>query len=854
MMETLAATWLSDAPADQSAHAVAAGPIGADTVALSQPGFGDPSAGGAGAATIPLGLEEPADGGRKGLASIADSDADFLSAVAKASAGQPELPEAIPPTLGGYTVQKALGRGGMGTVYLARQLSLGRDVALKVMAPEWARDPAHVARFTREAYAAAQLVHHNIVQIYDFGADKGVHYFSMEYVEGQTLADQIRTDGTIAPEVAVSQILQAARGLKVAHDHGMIHRDVKPENLMLNRYGVIKVADLGLVRFAGSGDVAAVAPADGASSGVPAIEPESLESLPNITRVRVAMGTPAYMAPEQARDAANVGHRADIYSLGCTLYALVTGRPPFQGKTALEVITKHQVEPVTPPDAVVAEIPRALSDIILKMVAKNPDERYQTIDEVITAFEGFLKTEKSAPRPDEAQLLEQCVQALDSSPSARLGKWVSLGFVLACGAGIVWALVAGQSGLAGLVLGTLLFTPLFYAIKAAGTRQAPLYLKVRQVLLDCGPSERAALAIGFVVLLLLLFATNWLWFCATVALLSFLLASAGALLINRNRARERREPVEAIQNMLKSMRLRGLDEETLRRFLAERCGPRWDAVRNALFGYEEHLVALEQWGRAEWQRARPKLARWREAALAWIEPRLQARHDARARLYLQQVEEESLKAQGKSFFEARRQARRVADALVTQAKELHTATLKSSRALIESLASDQSRQRMFQKLRAAAEEPERLLGSMERGLLARRSEESLTSLLGPRTRFIAGVVLIFGYVIWLFQNSAQTADRPTEPLWLPLVPSLVAGVIRDANSAIAGLILIASVLVPGWRISLVLIPAAAVALLGTTLGIPASLSLAGASALAALGFFLARPRAAASAASEELGS
>ena len=151
---------------------------------------------------------------------------------------------------------------------------------------------------------------------------------------------------------------------------------------------------------------------------------------------------------------------------------------------------------------------------------------------------------------------------------------------------------------------------------------------------------------------------------------------------------------------------------------------------------------------------------------------------------------------------------------------------------------------MFQKLRAAARHPDQLLNSMERGLLARRSAESLELLIGPRTRFIAGVVILLGFLIWMYQNSVESADSPLKPLWLPLVPSLLTGVIRDANAAVAGLMLTASALVPGWRISLVVIPAAAVALLGTTFGLPGSLSLAAAQALAALGLFLGRVRGA----------
>src|SRR5262249_2066622 len=148
----------------------------------------------------------------------------------------------------GYRIERELGRGGMGAVYLALQLSLDRPVALKVMSKRWAHDPVFVARFTREAYAAAQLSHPNIVQIPDIGEVDGARFFSMEYVRGQSLAEVLRKNGKLDPETAVGYVLQAARGLKHAHSRGMIHRDIKPDNLLLDEQGLVKVADLGLVK------------------------------------------------------------------------------------------------------------------------------------------------------------------------------------------------------------------------------------------------------------------------------------------------------------------------------------------------------------------------------------------------------------------------------------------------------------------------------------------------------------------------------------------------------------------------------------------------------------------------------
>jgi len=257
----------------------------------------------------------------------------------------PRQAGAISRRLGGYEILRKLGEGGMGSVYLARQLSLDRNVAVKVLRPGLSQDPAFIARFTREAYAAAQLSHHNIVQIHDIGQNESVHFFSMEFVEGQTLAALVQQSGHVEAETAVALVLQAARGLKFAHDRAMVHRDVKPENLLIDDAGLVKVADLGLVKRRGSSDVAAA--------------PSALSAAADASRTaaNLSMGTPAYMAPEQARDAAAADARADIYSLGCTLYALLTGRPPFVGASAAEVIAKHAREPVTPPGVLVKACP-----------------------------------------------------------------------------------------------------------------------------------------------------------------------------------------------------------------------------------------------------------------------------------------------------------------------------------------------------------------------------------------------------------------------------------------------------------------------------------------------------------------
>src|SRR5262249_47771670 len=215
----------------------------------------------------------------------------------------------------------------------------------------------------------------------DIGEVDGAGFVSMEYAPGPCRPDVVRKAGKLDPETAVGYVLQAARGLKHAHDRGMIHRDVKPDNLLLDENGLVKVADLGLVKT-------------GNMSETP-LRPRSRPDISSdadlhLTGARIALGTPAYMSPEQCRDAAAVDHRADIYSLGCTLYVLVTGRPPFDGTTAMELMTKQAYDPLVPPEQIVSRVPKEVSAVIQRMMAKNADDRFQTMGEVIRTLEAWL--------------------------------------------------------------------------------------------------------------------------------------------------------------------------------------------------------------------------------------------------------------------------------------------------------------------------------------------------------------------------------------------------------------------------------------------------------------------------------
>jgi serine/threonine protein kinase len=258
-------------------------------------------------------------------------------------------------TLGGrYRVEGELGRGGMAKVYRGTDNVLGRPVAVKVLSPQYAQDANFVTRFRREAQAAARLNHPNLVQVYDTGSDDGVHYIVMEYVEAKTLADYLTGGGRIMPERAVELAEAVCDALSVAHAQGVIHRDVKPANIMVTRDGHVKVTDFGIARVTTN---------------------ETVE------QTAAVLGTASYLSPEQAQGGA-IDQRSDLYSLGCVLFEMLTGRPPFTADSPVAVASKHVLEQPIPPSRLNPDISPQLDAVAMRALAKNPDNRYQSAAEM----------------------------------------------------------------------------------------------------------------------------------------------------------------------------------------------------------------------------------------------------------------------------------------------------------------------------------------------------------------------------------------------------------------------------------------------------------------------------------------
>lgn len=280
-------------------------------------------------------------------------------------------------TLGHYQIVRKLAEGGMGVVYEAIQTKLDRKVALKVLTNNLSDRPEFLKRFEREAKAAAALNHSNLVQVYDFGEASGRHYLVMEFIEGEDLAQHIQHYGKMNIPDGLNAIEQAAHALKAACAKSIIHRDIKPSNLMLTRDGIVKVSDLGLAKI--------------------------LTENTEVTATGVGMGSPHFIAPEQADDSRNVDHRVDIYALGITLLYLLTGKKPFDGSSPFSVVLAHVNKPLPSGRDLGTDLPESVEWLINRMAAKKPEHRYQDyqslIDDIKRVREGEGIAAPIAPTP-----------------------------------------------------------------------------------------------------------------------------------------------------------------------------------------------------------------------------------------------------------------------------------------------------------------------------------------------------------------------------------------------------------------------------------------------------------------------
>ena len=287
--------------------------------------------------------------------------------------------------IGNYRILETLGQGGMGVVLKAQHMRMDRLVAIKVLRSNAMQSPVAIKRFQQEVRAAARLSHPNIVTAFDADEVNGVHFLVMEYVNGRSLSDLLVERGKLSFKDALDYVLQTARGLEYAHSEGVIHRDIKPGNLLLDKRGTVKILDMGLA------SMHEVAGAE--SSGMQAGEYVTMENQ--------LLGTYDYMPPEQAEDARSVDCRADIYALGCTMFRLLTGRTPYRGETTIKKILAHRDQPIPSIRELRPDVPIELDKLFQRMVAKRPTERYASMTEVIRQLEAMLSGRARPTLSDE---------------------------------------------------------------------------------------------------------------------------------------------------------------------------------------------------------------------------------------------------------------------------------------------------------------------------------------------------------------------------------------------------------------------------------------------------------------------
>jgi len=755
--------------------------------------------------------------------------ADHLRAVQGSPTQSEHLAEdsgSLPDRLGGYRILRLLGRGAMGAVYEAKQVSLDRLVAVKTIRGRLAENPSSLARFTREAYAAAQLTHHNVVQIYDFGEDAGRHFFSMEWIRGGPLDYLIREKGTLEPRMAVSYTLQAARGLQFAHRHGMVHRDVKPANLLLTDDGVIKVADLGLVKIPDHGETD---PEQG-SDPMP-----DLSSGTQVTMQGTAVGTPAYMAPEQSLDAAAVDHRADIYSLGCTLFFMLAGRPPFEGTVVSEVTMQHaKAQPPSLID-INRRVPDGLQQIVSKAMAKRPDQRYESLVEMIHDLEthlGITSEGTFAPSSQQADTWEDIAKRYsDAAPLVNLST-VFLMSLVAVATGLTAVLLVAGAGLAWIMMGpsVLVVTLLSTMLLASRLGGSVVIDHLRRWLgsWSIGNWLLSAMGLAACCLIGLL---GGLW--PGLVLGTLLGAVAGAIYhhcVVLPGWKAQQESRDAAEHFIRDLRIDGTDEDGLRLFAARYAGKGWQRLYEALFGYDSLCKMRETLHDDPSFTGSVKSSSMRDRICLALQRKAVANRKARDHQRLARIEERGLEQEGLSADEARDRAWQIAAAVMENAKVSTEPTLSADQ------ASMLKRQRMKQMLADARSgkyrtKPDRLA--------------PIRFALSGQTRFVVGCLLLSIFALWgnqegvfddfkqidalnsvrsgqldldefgtAFQGAAASVAEPDSKT------GLLGEQVHGWSIGIAGLLLVCSGFVSGWRMTPFAVVATVVILFGPLLGVP----------------------------------
>jgi hypothetical protein len=771
-------------------------------------------------------------------------------------------------------------------VFKARTLSLLERRAFKLMSAERVGDPVFRALFAREAFAAAQAADFHLVELREVGHSRNRDYAAMEWIEGVTLAEILERRGRVDPRQAAAWVLQAARGLRTAHALGLIHRDVKPGNIWIDREGRVKVDDLGLevtpsvaaairarelasARSPGRRRSPSRTPAGSEDAGVRRSPDQPSGSSPGAmggmeedsrsTRrggqaksVGTAVGSPLYVAPELIDDPLTSDGRADLYALGGVFYHLVTGRPPFPGATAAELIEQHRTAEPVPPAVLVPGLPDGLDAILATMLRKRPVERYPSalvVIEVLERWLGLPASRLAAADQAAAKAVRLASQALEAASSHRL-RGMILRIVAA-----IWLTSLGVLTLLGLfrpalviaVLGLL--TASLGALKAGWTGRSEVARLVTELVLGEGLRRWLFLLLAVLAAGAALGAGTLIF----VFLAAGVLAAIDEIFVARPGAAEARAAAEEPRRRFRELRACGWDELWLASILLEHGGESSDQLGEALLGRRDWRLARARLGRQLGVaiRAEPALGVLRQAVVEGLEARLRRRRDRRAGELIRQAQEALLESEGVNLLTARRRARRIARACTAAAAFWREHDRDPGWAMA---GSTQPPLTLLDRLRLAEEDPESSLEQIPppRRLLRDSLSAAASALFGPTPRAIAGGALVVGFAIWVseqgivapgqFQELTKAArialersdpsallgpaaavfaewrraDAALELPWLP--PVLVEG-LNAANLGLAGCWLLLSSLGSGGIAAICGWAAAAITLYGARWGL-----------------------------------
>jgi hypothetical protein len=631
---------------------------------------------------------------------------------------------------------------------------------------------------------------------------------------------------------------------------------------MLNDQGVVKVADLGLVKVAAEpaepkGTAAAVAEN--------AIDTGAMTS--EVTLARTTMGTAAYIAPEQITDAHNVDHRADIYSLGCTFFVLLTGRPPFEGKNVLEVIKRHQHEPVPRPDEIDPDVPAELGEVVAKMTAKKPQDRYANLDDAIKNLEEFLARGDGGtlkPRPEHQQEVKLGLEAFNGSSWRMIRRLVGPLFYALCVLLFLGALLTGHWVTAGGVVVYAVATFGCYLILRGALEDDYLFNRLRALVVQSRRSDRLTWCIGAGVLLIAILVLRLLVPFIFAVVLGIGAAVAFYAVVDRLLASQRVEALERVRRALMDLRARGVDEEEIRKLVIDHCHTDWEEFIECLFGYELKMTIRRRREEAGEETGR-SFGRWRDPLIRWADRRLVLRQQQRERQYLQGLEQKRLESEGVGQDEAHRRASINADNLVSQAvqlRELMASAAPGDRKLAK------RQQELFRNLLKAAQTGN--VTERERTRLAPVAG-TVEVLFNQGLRFLLGGIVLAFCALWLQKNDmlpttvqqvkqqvgvdkfkdtqalaqqytpvfgalAKTAvnQKKTQNLTIPILPQWFVNELNGVTLGIGGLILLIGSLMTGRWVGPFVFAAALATLFGTALGMPILISIRGYDVTAAL--------------------